>query len=129
MVRLCWQEPADCCSLVALIIFLTPLFLTPLFYTNLALAMSLDGVTGPPASNADPSGEETADTATASGLTSALLDAVRAVVQQGVRAALAQPAGSEGSPAHSSTDSSLGLHPQAAVTAASQSGEELAVRP
>ena len=98
--------------------------------------MSLDGVTDLPASDAERPGEETADTATAAGTTSALLDAVRAVVQQGVRAALAQPAGSEGSPADSSegssADSSLGPHPLAAVvglTAASQSGEELAARP
>ena len=118
------QEPADGCILVALII---PLNSTVLGGTD--LVMSLDGTTGPPASDAERSGEETADTATTA-RTGALLDAVRSVVQQEVRAALAQPVGSERVPANSSADSdpgSLGYHPPAAaalssgLTASSQS--------
>ena len=79
--------------------------------------MSLDGTTGPPASDAERSGENTADTATVA-RTSALLDAVHSVVQQEVRAALAQPVGSERVPANSSADSdlgSLGSHPPVAA--------------
>ena len=92
---------------------------------------------GPPASDAERSGEETADTATAA-RNGALLDAVRSVVQQEVHAALAQPVGSERVPANSSANSdpgSLGSHPPAAaapssgLTASSQTGEGLVVRP
>ena len=93
--------------------------------------MSRDGTSPPPASDAQRTEEVAADTAAAAE-PGALLHAVRSVVQQELRAALARSVGPGETPVTSSTDPGLAVtatETPAGILSTSQSGEEMAVRP